>query len=155
MPGLKKWCAHPTRHVNDTKVGKCPSYPKGYHPISAQLARNIQTQYGRSIGMKKISLKEGDRLCTTCYDRERGRFDKLYSSRGESMDMEYHSIEDNEDSIDTSKNTSESLLEEDNEDNDNDNNDDSFYPPGEEQKQTKQILNTIFELLGITPIADM
>ena len=105
--------------------------------------------------MKKISLKEGDRLCTTCYDREPSRIDKLYSIRGESMDMEYQSIEDNEDSIDTSKNTSESLLEEDSEDNDNDNNDDSFYPPGEQQKQNKQILNTIFELLGITPIADM
>ena len=54
--------------------------------------------------MKKISLKEGDRLCTTCYDRERGRFDKLYTSRGESMDMEDESIEDNEDSIDISEN---------------------------------------------------
>ena len=53
MPGLKKWCAHPTRHVNATKVGKHPSHPKGHHPKSAQIARNIQTQYGRSIEMKK------------------------------------------------------------------------------------------------------
>ena len=37
MPGLMKWCAHPTRYVNDTKVGKRPSHPKGHHPISAQL----------------------------------------------------------------------------------------------------------------------
>ena len=93
MPGLNKWCAHPTRHVNDTKVGNRPSHPKGNHSISAQLARNIQTQYSSSIGMRKMLLKEGDRLCTTCYDRERGGFDKLYSSRGESMDMEYQSIE--------------------------------------------------------------
>jgi hypothetical protein len=151
MPGLKKWCAHPTRHINDTKVGKRPSHPHGHHPISAHLARNIQTQYGRSIGMKKISLKEGDRLCTTCFYRERARFDKLYSSRGDSMDMEYRTIEDNDDSIDISKNISENLLNEDSEDND----DDSFYPPEEERKKNKQKLNTIFELLGISAIADM
>ena len=80
MPGSKKWCAHPTRHMNDTKAGKHPSYLQGHYPISAQLARNIQTQYSRSIGMKKISLKEGDRLCKTCYYRERARFNKLYSN---------------------------------------------------------------------------
>ena len=155
MPCLKKWCAHPTRHVNDTKLEKCPSHPQSRHPISAQLARNIQTQYSRSIGMKKISLKEGDRLCKTCFYRERARFDKLYSSRSESMDMEYQAIEDNEDSIDTFKNTSENLLDEDSEDNNDDNDNDSFYPPEEEQKKNKQTLNTIFELLGISPIADM
>ena len=97
MPGLKKWCAHPTRHVNDTKLGKCPSPPQGRHPILAQLARNIQTQYSRSIGMKQISLKEGDRLCKSCFYREPARNDKLYSSRGESMYMDYQEIEDNED----------------------------------------------------------
>ena len=96
--------------------------------------------------MKEISLKE-DRLCTTCYDRECGRFDKLYSSRDESMDMEYQSTKDSEDSIDTSKNTRESLLEENSEDNDNNNNDDSFYPQREEQKQNKQVLNSILNYL--------
>ena len=53
-------------------------HPQGHHPISAQLARNMQTQYTRSIRMKKISLKEGDRLCKLCYSRERARFNKLY-----------------------------------------------------------------------------
>ncbi|CAM4796483.1 unnamed protein product [Rotaria magnacalcarata] len=47
----------------------------------------MQKQYTRSIGMKKISLKEGDRLCKICYYRERARFEKLYSSQGESMEI--------------------------------------------------------------------
>ena len=104
MPGSKKWCAHPTRHVNDTKIGRRPSHPQGHHPISAQLARNIQTQYCRSIGMKKIYLKEGDRLCKICYYRERARFDKLYSSQGESMEIDDQEIDENVGSMDISNN---------------------------------------------------
>ena len=103
MPFSKKWCAHPTRHLNDTKIGRHPLHPQGHHPISAQLARNMQIQYTRSIGMKKISLKEGDRLCKICCYRERARFDKLYSSQGESMDICDKEVQEDEDSIDASK----------------------------------------------------
>ena len=155
MPGSKKWCAHPTRHVNDTKIGRRPSHPQGHHPISAQLARNIQTQYCRSIGMKKIYLKEGDRLCKICYYRERARFDKLYSSQGESMEIDDQEIDENVGSMDISNNISENTLEEDDEDDIDDSSDDSFYPPGEEQEKNKQILSSIFDLLGISSIIDM
>ena len=76
IPGSKKWCAHLTRHVNDTKIRRQPSHTLDHHPISTLLARNIQTYYSRSIGMKKMFLKEDDRLYKTCYHRERARFDK-------------------------------------------------------------------------------
>ena len=104
MPSSKRWCAHPSRHLNDTKIGRSPSHPQGYHPISVQLTRNMQTQYTRSRGMKKISLKEGDRLCKICYYSERARFDKLYSSQGESMEICDEEVQKNEDSIDASRN---------------------------------------------------
>ena len=77
MTDSKKQCVHPTRHVNDTSIGRRQSHPRGHHPIFAQLARNIKTQYSRSIGMKKTSLNEGDRLCKAFYYRELARFDKL------------------------------------------------------------------------------
>ncbi|CAF1405622.1 unnamed protein product [Rotaria magnacalcarata] len=87
MPDSKKWCIHPTRHVNDTSIGRRPSHPRGHHPISTQLVGNIKTQYSRSIGMKKTSLNEGDHLCKACYCRELARFDKLYSRQSESMEI--------------------------------------------------------------------
>ncbi|CAF2229273.1 unnamed protein product [Rotaria magnacalcarata] len=104
MHSSKKWCAHPTRHLNDTKTGRRPSHPQGHHPISAPLANNMQKQYTRSIGMKKISLKEGDRLCKICYYRELARFEKLYSSPGESMEICDKEVQDDKYSVDASRN---------------------------------------------------
>ena len=46
MPGLKKWCAHLTRHVNDTKVGKRPSHPKGR---SSPNIGSVSKEYTNSI----------------------------------------------------------------------------------------------------------
>ena len=137
------------------KLEEARQHPQGHHSISVQLARNMQTQYTRSIGMKKISLKEGDRLCKICYYRERARFDKLYSIQGESMEICDEEVQEDEDSIDASRNMIESELEEDNECDPDESNDDCFHSSAEEQKKNKQTLNSIFELLGISPITDM
>ena len=83
-------------------------------------------------------MKEGGRLCKICYYRERARFDKLYSSQGESMEVDGQEIDENVDSMDISNNISENTLEEDGENDIDDSCDDSFYPPGEEQADTEQ-----------------
>ena len=156
MSGLKKWCVHPTRHMNDTRIGRRPSHPQGHHPISAQLARNMQAQYSRSIGMSKISLKEGDLLCKVCYYRERARFDKLYSSQAESMDIGDEEEKEQQDATNITSNIIEDEIEEENEEEDvDDEADESFYPPREQQETNKQILNKVFQLIGITPITDV
>ena len=141
--------------MNDTRIERRSSHPLSHHPISAQLAKNIQAQYSCSIGMKTISLKEGDELCMACYYRKRARFDKLYSSQDEAMELVDQTIKENEHSIDASKYISEDEMEEDSKEDIDDKNDDCYYPPGEEQKQNKQILYSIFELLGISPIIHM
>ena len=85
MSLLKSWCVHPTRHMNDMKLGLRPSRPRGHHPISAELARNLQARWSRPIGMTKIIVREGDLLCKVCYHRERDRFNKLYRTESESI----------------------------------------------------------------------
>ena len=92
MSDSKKWCTHLTRHVNHIRSRRQPPHPLGYRPISAQLARNIQVRYSRTIVMKKISLRKGGRFCKTCYYHERTRFNKIYLSQGESMEVDDQKI---------------------------------------------------------------
>ena len=141
----KKWCAHPTRHRHETKIGQRPSHPTGHHPMSDQLAWNIRTYYRRSIGMSKISVKKGDRLCKTCYHHERNRFDLLYSYQVEPMET------DSQYSMDISSTSGE---ESGDEESDGTNND-SIYSAREERANYKQTLDNIFQLLDITKIIDM
>ena len=83
-------------------------------------------------------MKEGDRLCKLCYSRERTRFNKLYSSQAESMEICDKEVQENEDSIDASRNIIKSELEENNECDSDDSNDDGFHSPAGriEEKQT-------------------
>ncbi|CAF3770579.1 unnamed protein product, partial [Rotaria magnacalcarata] len=48
----------------------------------------------------------------------------------------------------------ESELEEDNECDSNENDDDYFHSSVEEKNKNKQTLNSVFELLGISPVTD-
>ena len=133
MSSLKRWCVHPTRHRDDTRIGLRPSHPEGHHPISAELARNLQEQWGRSIGTTEITLREGDRLCKVCFYTERARFDKLYQNEADSMDC------GDEGSVEDLHEASE----------------DSFLSSKGEQLTIKEKLNRILQLLDISPIVDL
>ena len=54
MSQLKRWCVHPTRHMNDTRLGLRPLHARDHHPTSAESARNLHARWSRSTGMTKI-----------------------------------------------------------------------------------------------------
>ena len=83
-PRLVRWSAHSTRHSNCTKVGCKANHPKCKRVVRQKLASFIQTQYRRSIGSTKIKIKEGDRLCTGCYNFENNKMNKKYGTSQES-----------------------------------------------------------------------
>ncbi|CAF1651277.1 unnamed protein product [Adineta ricciae] len=149
----KKWCAHPTRHRHDTKIGQRPSHPIGHHPISDQLARNIQTYYRRSIGMSKIFVKQGDRLCKMCYYHERDRFEQIYSYQFEQKETDDDQNEetDSQYSMDISSTSGEETQDEESDGTNND----SVYSAREERANYKRTLDSIFQLLDITKIIDI
>ena len=157
MTGAKKWCVHPVRHMNATKVGCRPSHPVGQYSISAQLARNMQTQYTRSIGTSKIRFNEGDLLCKVCFHNERGRLGSILAEAMDNMEIDDtehfqpDTNEDTRDTIDVSMHWNSD--EHDTEDAASDS--EESFSGSDEENLNKATLNRIFGLLGITPIEDV
>lgn len=155
MSASNNWCAHPIRHKDDTTIGRRPSHPEGHYPISAQLARNMQAQYRRSIGMSKVVLREGDCLCEVCYHGERARFDKLYPGQAESMECGDEDCQTQQNDSNVTKNSSDDGMEEESDERLSEDSDDSASTSKAEQQISKETLNGVFRLLGVSPIIDM
>ena len=101
MTNAKKRCVHPMRHLSGTKIGQRLSHSVGHHSIPGQLARTMQKQNRRSIGMSKIRIKEGDLLCKVWFYCERDRLDSLLSVSKDDMEINDHVLPHNEHGDDT------------------------------------------------------
>jgi hypothetical protein len=70
----KKWCAHPIAHQGARKSGPGTLCPRGNRPIDNDLAAFITQEYYQADANVGFALSEGDLLCRTCYERESTRF---------------------------------------------------------------------------------
>lgn len=74
------WCANTTAHVNKTKIGKKPTYPKGQRRIGYILANFLN--YSSSI-----LFNDTDYLCTMCYQKAVAAFSSL-NNAAEAIDLD-------------------------------------------------------------------
>ena len=152
-PRLVRWCAHPIRHSNYTKVGCKTNHPKRKGVMRQKLASFIQTRYRSSIGNAKIKIKEDDHLCTRYYNFENNKVDKKYGASqvsnediaeivdGKNIQLD---VDSNLDSVDEEMNLSINASA-------------SNSPIKYQSSQTQalNLLNAMFDLLSIDRIVDM
>ena len=70
----RKWCAHPISHQGTRKSGPGALRPRGNRPIDNDLATFITQEYYQANANVEFALSEGDLLCRTCYETESTRF---------------------------------------------------------------------------------
>jgi hypothetical protein len=70
----KKWCAHPISHEGARKSGPGALRPRGNRPVDNDLAAFITQEYYQANANAGFVLSEGDLLCRTCYESESTRF---------------------------------------------------------------------------------
>ena len=70
----KKWCAHPISHEGARKSGPGALRPRGNRPVDNDLAAFITQEYYQANANAGFVLSEGDLLCRTCYETESTRF---------------------------------------------------------------------------------
>ena len=68
------WCCSPEAHQGTTKRGRNPAHPLGDRSIDSKLAAFITQQYFEETGDDQVVLLEGDRLCRTCYEKAMKQF---------------------------------------------------------------------------------
>ena len=67
------WCARPVYHSGKTKVDPKPSQPRRNRKADDELARFINDKDRISFDSTAESIREGDLLCQTCYEKESTR----------------------------------------------------------------------------------
>jgi hypothetical protein len=70
----QKWCARPISHQGAKKSGSGALRPRGNRPIDNDLAAFITPEYYQATVNVGFVLSEGDLLCRTCYETESTRF---------------------------------------------------------------------------------
>jgi hypothetical protein len=70
----KKWCAYPISHEGARKSGPGALRPRGNRPVDNDLAAFITQEYYQANANAGFVLSEGDLLCRTCYETESTRF---------------------------------------------------------------------------------
>jgi hypothetical protein len=70
----KKWCAHPISHEGARKSGPGALRPRGNRPVDNDLAAFITQEYYQANANAGFVLSEDDLLCRTCYETESTRF---------------------------------------------------------------------------------
>ena len=83
-----QWCAHPVYHSGKTKVGPKPSYPRGSRRVDEELVKFINDTHGISFDSTAESIREGDLLCRTCYEKESTRLN-LHNASLTNIEEEY------------------------------------------------------------------
>ena len=154
-PKSTKWCAHPIQHKNCTKTGCKTTHAKEKRVIRKKLSKFMQVQYRRIIGGSKTIIKEGEFLCTSCYNLENNKMNKKYGVSKAAQD----SVGENVNKIDS--NTGSFSLNSD-EDSSDENSELSLHLSRSSslmeqtclQMESINVLNTIFELLQIKPLTD-
>ncbi|CAF0925691.1 unnamed protein product [Rotaria sordida] len=149
---LVKWCAHPSRHKNCTKVDRSINHPKGKRSVRTRLANSICKRYRRIIGDTKVIIKGSDYLYNTCYNFE---YDYMIKKDGTAKSIQ----DDFDETIDAndficSTDLNEKIFEEKNDElmdiETLDMNDFSYS-----QLEALKVLNELFHLLKIEPVNDI
>jgi hypothetical protein len=146
MPtATKSWCVHPSHDVVDAQTGKqlyvksghSPTYPLGIHRVDTAIATSINEDYAVSSGNNSKRVVVGEKICTTCFRKERKKFSESIAS----MEDSFMDIDDEEQSL--ALHTNE---------------DSSDSPCSQEmrhaRKEAKDKLNSVFELFNIPAIND-
>ena len=126
----KKWCAHPISHEGTRKSGPGALRPRGDRPIDNDLAAFITQEYYQADANVGFALSEGDLLCRTCYETESTRFHS-------SLVVEVNSIAVDSPLSAGSRHMAETL--------------ETKY----KLEQPKELLNQVFQILGIEKIRDV
>ena len=122
------WCRSPEAHQNATRRGRSPTHPRGDRPIDSKLAAFMTQQYFENTGDDQMVLTKGDCLCRTCYERAMKQFTSNSSNLYSSS------------SSSSSESTDEEMAELD-----------MHF----EKNKSKEILNDIFRILGVSSITDL
>ncbi len=151
------WCAHPTRHKNCSKVGCKITHPKGRHAVSKRVAQFIRKYYNRGIGKSKLTIREGDFLCTNCYDFECKKMNKKYDSTQvqegvveNHLEVEPMELLFSSDSSEEQPDNEDEALSSSSQISSNVSMDQFYY-----KQEAVDLLNNIFELLNMERIADV
>ena len=152
-PRLIGWCPHLTRHRNCTKVGYKPTHPKGKRAVRKKLAKYMETQYRQLIGGPRTVIKEGDYLCTGCYNFENNKMNKKYGILPAAQD----DIEETNDAsdIEFSINLTEDLSDEEMQVSATVSPSNTPIKYMNPQSEALSVLNGIFDLVKIERIVDM
>ncbi|CAF1540807.1 unnamed protein product [Adineta ricciae] len=70
----KKWCAHPISHQGSRKLGPGALCPRGDRPIDSDLDAFITQEYYQADAIVGFALCDGELLRRTCYETETSRF---------------------------------------------------------------------------------
>ena len=146
MPtATKNWCVHPSHDGVDAQTGKqlyvksgrSPTYPLGIHRVDAAIAASINEDHAASSGKKSKCVLVGEKICTTCFRKERKKND------GRMAAMEDGSMDIDEDEQSTALRINEGC---------------SDSPSSQEmwhaRKEATDALNAVFKLFNIPAIYD-
>ena len=169
-PQLVRWCAHPYRHENCTKIGRAVSHPRGQRQVKKRLAGFVCDRYRRNIGGSKVSVKETDYFCSTCYNFEHNQMIKRQGSTNKINDRVYDNIIDSYITNQTLPNEENDVSdyqraaanddeeEEEEEEEEEDDTTDTATDDSIElqcsRSESIKLLNKVFSLLNIEPIHD-
>jgi hypothetical protein len=126
----KKWYAHPIAHQGARKSGPGALCPRGNRPVDNDLAAFVTQEYYQADANVGFALSEGDLLCRTCYERESTRFHTH-------LDVEVDPT-----AVDSPLSAgSQSMTE--------------MIEMKYKFEQSKELLNQVFDILGIAKIRDV
>jgi hypothetical protein len=126
----KKWCAHPISHQGSRKSGPGALCPRGDRPIDNDLAAFITQEYYQADAIVGFALSEGDLLCRTCYETESTRFHTH-------LDVDVSSP-----AVDSPLSAGSHSMTE-------------TVEMKYKFERSKELLNQVFDILGITKIRDV
>ena len=75
MSRTAPWCCSPFAHQSETRVGQNPTHPRGDRPVDSAVAAYLTRQYLERTGSEQVVFNDDDRLCRTCYSSAKAYID--------------------------------------------------------------------------------
>ncbi|UJR19094.1 hypothetical protein I4U23_022225 [Adineta vaga] len=126
----KKWCAHPISHQGSRKSGPGALCPRGDQHVDNDLTAFIIQDYYQADAIVGFALSEGDLLCRTCYETKSTRFHT------------HLNVEVSSPAVDSPLSAGSHSMAE-------------TVEMKYKFEQSKELLNQVFDILGITKIRDV
>jgi hypothetical protein len=165
MSRQMRWCSSPIAHRYATKRGHSPTHPRDDRPIDSNLAAFITQQYFNETEDDKFVMAKGDVLCRTCYETAQKQFiSQLSTVQNEKNELWDYNAMEMDHSRCLRKRIVSNVVEKSSDDISSDELSSSSQSSSEEmddedrkyhQNQSKSMLNEIFKIVGVSPIADM